>query len=428
MKVMAGKSLINPEFLYGGMEPLLLMVSLVALAFAAQEACRFLRFPRVIGYIGVGVLIGLQPLRALWYNGENTQILAFLAQVGIVLLFFFSGLEISLKQFRKNFSLSSKAAFLNTLIPLALGFLAARQLGFNDMASAVIGVSLSVSAASLSVELLEEMDLLKSRLAQAILSIAALSDVLQLVAISLLLAWLGVSGTGLALYAVPLQFLAFALVFLFFRQIIAPKIIALAEAQQSHATHFSAALLITLLLAVIAEALGLGVLVGAMFGGALVRHILLSKAVHKPWEEHQLAESVHTFSFGFFVPMFYVWVGFNTGLTELAANWWLGLLFAVIASIGSLTGTILGSRGSGKSLNESLVIGWGINGKGDVELVLAALALKVGWIDAALFSTLVLMAALTMFASTFMFQRAVKQCTPELLKEGEISQEQAASY
>ena len=408
------------------MHALAVVVALITLAFIAQEIFRFLRLPRVLAYILVGILIGLEPIRSYWYTEADAQILAFLAQVGIVLLFFFSGLEISLKQFMRNLPVSFKVAFFNTAIPLTAGFLFAKYLGLGDYAAAVIGVSLSVSAASFSVDLLAEMNLLQSRLSQMILSVAAISDVLQLIVITLLFAAirapLGAAGVG----NIFLNFLLFVVIFLGFRQVIAPRIIALAIAEKSHATHLTAALLITLILALVAEWLGFGFLIGAMAGGVLVRHILLSKAVHRPWEEHQLAESVHTFAFSFFVPMFFIWVGFNTRVGDLAQYWWLGLVFAVIATLGNVGGTVIAALLSKKSAGEGLVIGWGVNGKGDVELVVAVLAKELGILSEGPFAALVLMAVISMFLSPVMFQYMLKRCGPELLREHEISAQQSA--
>ncbi len=407
------------------MAALLLLVLLVALAFAAQELFRLLKLPRAIAYLLVGILIGLEPLKTLWYTEADARILDFLAQIGIVLMFFFSGLKISLRQFARNIPVSFRMSLLNTLFPLSAGFVAARQFGFAEAASAVIGVSLSVSAATFSVDMLEELNLLGSRLAQTILATATIADVLQLTVIALLLAAIQAKNGFESLGGVFANVVVFALIFLAFRQVLAPRIIALAVAEKSHATHFTAALLITLLLAIAAEALGLSALIGALAGGALVRHILMGKAVHKPWEEHQLAESVHTFTFGFFVPMFFIWVGYSTRLEYLAEHWWLGALFAAIATLGTMGGTLLGALLSRKSLEEGLVVGAGVNGKGDVELVIAALARQMGVIDDAGFSALVLMAMLTMFASPFLFRLLLKRYGPKLLSEGEITVQRA---
>src|SRR3989344_34235 len=104
--------------------PLFVILIALILAFFLSELFRYFSLPRVIGQILAGVILGIPVIRETMFTGEVNSAFSLLTSMGILLLFFFIGLEISPRQFKKNFKESSLIAVFNTIIPLVLGFLA----------------------------------------------------------------------------------------------------------------------------------------------------------------------------------------------------------------------------------------------------------------------------------------------------------------
>ena len=121
--------------------PLFVILVALVLAFFLSEIFRYFSLPRVIGQILAGVILGIPIIKNSLFNSEVNSAFSFLTNMGILLLFFFIGLEISPRQFKKNFKESSLIAVFNTIIPLVLGFLAGHFIfGLSIMASLIIGI------------------------------------------------------------------------------------------------------------------------------------------------------------------------------------------------------------------------------------------------------------------------------------------------
>ena len=146
-----------------------LLTTLIALvlAYLISEIFRRFGLPRVIGQILAGVVLGFPIIKGLLFTNEILSIFNFITSIGVILLFFFVGLEINIKQFKRNFKETSLIAVFNTIIPLILGFMAGKFLfNLNNITSLIIGISLSVSSQAISLDILEELKLLKSKVLQ----------------------------------------------------------------------------------------------------------------------------------------------------------------------------------------------------------------------------------------------------------------------
>src|SRR3989344_5510197 len=160
--------------------PLLVTVVVLALAYILGEIFRRFGFPRVVGQIIAGILLGLPLIKSILFTNEILSLFSYITNIGIILLFFFIGLEINLLKFRKNFKESSMISLFNTAIPLAAGFLAGKFIfGYSNVTSLIIGISLSVSSQAISLDILEELRLLKSKIGNLIIASGTVDDVFE---------------------------------------------------------------------------------------------------------------------------------------------------------------------------------------------------------------------------------------------------------
>src|SRR3989344_1524482 len=159
-----------------------LLATLIALllAYLISEIFRYFSLPRVIGQILAGIILSIPIIKSWLFTNEILSIFSFITNIGIILLFFFVGLEINLLKFRKNFKESSMISLFNTAIPLAAGFLAGKFIfGYSNVTSLIIGISLSVSSQAISLDILEELRLLKSKIGNLIIASGTVDDVFE---------------------------------------------------------------------------------------------------------------------------------------------------------------------------------------------------------------------------------------------------------
>ena len=390
-------------------KPLLVVLVALVLAYIFSEGAKRLRLPRVIGHLAAGFALSLPLIKERLFTLENSAIFSFFADMGLILLFYFIGLEINLHALKKEWKISSLVALFVTAIPLGLGFVVMRYVfDLPVVAAAIVGLALSVSAVGVSADILEELRLLKTRIASLIIGAGAVGDIVQFSLLAVLLVFVHMSEQSSILYLIGgvLAFLALVVVLRF---VIVPFAIRQFERQHSQTGMFMGSLIIVMLIAYLAEVFRIGSLIGALIAGMIVRQVLLNPKEHKPWEEHALAKSIHVISFGLLVPLFFVWIGVNTSFSGVVEN--LGLIVTMIVlNIGSaLVGAIAGVVAGGGSVREGVVVGWGTLPKGDAELIIATLGISAGLISSEVFSAIVVGAFVVTIIATVVFTVIVKK-------------------
>lgn len=397
--------------------PFVMILVALLLAYVISEVLkRFLGIPRVVGQVGAGLILSITLFKTILFNQENINVLSFLANLGIILLFYYVGLETNFSIFKKNIARSLSISFINTTLPLVIGFLVMKYVfEFNTIVSLIIGVALSVSAQSISLGMMEELNLVKSKLGSTIISAGAVDDVIELILVSILLSVFQLTITDVSHINLALGLFFFVVLVMVARIWFIPYTLKLFDKEKSSTARFTGSLLIVLLFSSFSELFGIGSIIGAMIAGMIVRQTIF-KDVHIPdWEEHDIARSIHILSFGFLIPLFFVWVGLNTDLGTISANAFFVVILIIIAMLGTVGGTTIAIMLTKGTFREGMIIGWGLTPKGDVELGIATLALTAGIITPAIFTALVVMALLTTLISPMMFKYLVTHSKKKLM-------------
>ncbi|MBI5225173.1 cation:proton antiporter [Candidatus Micrarchaeota archaeon] len=387
------------------MSILILLVAALSLAYIFSELCKHINVPRVVGQIFAGIVIGIFSKDLLIPSTLET--FSLLSDVGIVLLFFFTGFEVNLKEFQKHFKNTVTISAFNTAIPFLAGFLLTLWLGYGLTVAILVGICLAVSSTSISLDFLEEFGLLKSKIGNLIITTGAVDDLLELIFTTIILAFLQISignGTVTSLFIGMLAFIGIATLARF---LIIPFALNVVQKEHSASGLFMIALILTMAMASISDYLGLGSLIGALIAGVLIRHSIMQEKTRRPWETHEISQTIHTVSFGFLVPIFFVWVGINTDITAVFSNPFLVFALSAIAIGGTVIGTALAVLVNKGNWEEGILVGWGVTAKGDVELVIATLALKNGLIAKDIYTALILMAFITTLVAPIVFRRMI---------------------
>jgi Kef-type K+ transport system membrane component KefB len=374
-------------------------------AFLFNELFKKLRLPPVVGQILGGLILGIPMLKAVIFPGSTaTEIVDLLAVLGILFLLLLVGLEIDLEKIRQ----SSKEAVLISLsaaiVPLLLGFLFLKLLGYSDIASLVFGGALSVTAEGTTVKVLMDANALNTKLGAITVSAGAIDDIFEVLFLSLVTI-VGFGGSIFQLVYLPVEFLVFAAVtFVLFR--IVSKVLQRVERTGSDVELFSLVIIFVLVVSSLSEALEMGYLLGAIIAGFLLQ---ISMKRLKKKDEEKIITATKLITLAFVVPFFFVNIGLNFNYEYLVGNMPLILVTIVIAFFGKIIGTVIVKPFSKLNLKQLYLIGWGMNSRGAVELVIALLALNHGLITQEVFSALVAMAIVTTLVFPFVLQHEIKK-------------------
>lgn len=388
--------------------PLLMILISLSLAYLLSEVFRRMGLPRVAGQLITGLILGIGVIKSAVFFESNMNVLDFLANLGIILLFYYVGLETNIKAFTKNIKRSVLISLFNTSIPLVLGFLIMKFVfNFDVLVSLIIGIALSVSAQSVSVDILDELKMLKSKIGGMIISAGAVDDTIELILVTVLLSVFHIVGSKLNILRLFLDGSLFLGAIIIARIWVIPTILKFFDKEKSSTARFTGSLIIVLIISILSESLGVGLLIGALIAGMIIRQTIHKDEKIPNWEEHDIARSLHIIAFGFLIPLFFVWVGLNVDMTLILKDIGLIILLIAIATVGTVGGTILAVLSSKGKFKEGLILGWGLNPKGDIELVIATLALESGLINSSIFTSLVMMSLATTIISPIVFKYSI---------------------
>lgn len=346
---------------------------------------RKIKMPEVLGALVAGVLIGPSIFNIIEYDSNLTL----LSNLGVILLMFLAGLETDLEKLKK----AGLSAFLiacgGILLPLMLGTLFTDLIISNLTESAFIGVILTATSVSITVQTLNEIGKLNSQAGINILGAAVIDDILGLIIISFFLTFAdSQKGSVTASLGITVaRVFAFCLVTIIAFAFL-PKILKkYTEKIKAGSTLLSFCLAFALLCAFAAESLSIAAITGSYLCG-----LLLSQFAHREW----LERNVKAISSGFLAPIFFASVGIEANLTGISKS---AVIITIVMFIAAVIGKVLGcfvpARFCKINRSEALQIGIGMISRGEVAIITANIGLQNKIISKEIFMTVILVTILT---------------------------------
>ncbi|RKD95027.1 cation:proton antiporter [Halopiger aswanensis] len=369
----------------------LLLVLTVAWIFGA--VAERLGYPTMMGELFAGIVFG-PPLLGLLHG---SALLSNLADLGVFLLMVFVGMEVDLRELFRLGPQSLLIAFGAFVIPFGLGYVAGVWLGVSTGAALFLGLAMAATSLATKSRILADLDLLDTRIANVLLGGALASDVGVLVAFAGVDSYVTAGELDPTEIALILgQTLAFFVITLVIGYRFLPVAWHFIERQRERygfvdrTTAFTFALLVSLLFAQLATLADLHMIIGGFMAGMFLRQADV---------EPDLYEHMHTVMYdlamGLFAPIFFVTVGFEIGFGVFVDSFGILALLVAIAFLGKIVGSWLFALPTSLTSREGLVVGFGMNGRGTVEIIIATVALEAGVIDQSMFSILVFIAIFT---------------------------------
>ena len=400
---------------------LLQLAGLLALARALSEVMRRIGQPAVIGELLAGIILGptvlghyLPELFLAVFPPEARQfhLLEVISWLGMVLLLLLTGLETDLRVMRRlgrsSLFVSLGGMLTNFALGVTLGLLLPDRYltdpGNRPIFAAFLATALAITAMPVVAKILIDLKLIKRNLGVVILSAGVLDDTTGWLVLSVIA---GVASAGvfsasklaltlgsLVVYVVVMRYAVYPVFSRILRYVNAHVQLAGAD--------ITVILVFTFLSAAATEAIGVHAVFGAFAMGLLVRQV--------PRVRESSLHALEVFVLAALSPIFFAFVGLKVDLWALT-GWLLPLVVIGTAVVGKLVGCYTGARLAGVSHWESLAIGFGMNARGAMELIVALIGLSLGLLTQEMYSTIVLVAVVTSFMAPLLLRAVMPKLT-----------------
>ena len=313
------------------------------------------RMPQVVGALVAGVVLGPAVLNVL----SETEFIQKLAELGVIVLMFTAGLETDINQLKKTGKASFIIAVLGVIIPLVGGFFIANIFNKGNDVNTIlqnvfIGIILTATSVSITVETLKEMGKLKTRAGNAILGAAIIDDILGIIALTITTSLADPSINVIIVLAKIVMFFIFAGLagYLFHWAFIKLD-------ERYLLLSFSAE-----------EFFRVADITGAFIAGLVISDSNRSNYLNSRFE---------TLSYMLLSPIFFASIGIKVQLTAMTKTIFIfAILLLIVAILSKVFGCALGAKLCKYSNREAIQIGTGMISRGEVALIVANKGIAMG--------------------------------------------------
>lgn len=374
------------------------------------------RMPQVVGSLVAGLILGPAVLGII----QETEFLKTTASLGVIVLMFTSGMETDINELKRSGKASFLIALAGVLVPLAGGFLvglyfnnpellvnnAAGPDGSLMLQNIFLGIILTATSVSITVETLREMGKLRGPVGSAILGAAIIDDVLGIIALTIVTSFADTSVNVVWVLVKIVLFFAFAVAAgLAFARLYRRWT---CKTEENRTQHVIVAFVFCLLLSYIAESVfGVTDITGAFMAG-----LVLSNSTSEQRTAY-LATNFESISFLYLSPVFFASIGLQVELNRMNTHI---LVFAVVltlvAVLSKMVGCGLGAKICKYSGRESLQIGVGMVSRGEVALIVATKGAELGLINTELFGPVVVVVVVTTIITPILLKLVFRDKLP----------------
>lgn len=368
-----------------------------------------IKLPQVVGALIAGVVIG----PAVFGIVQDTAFLDEVAELGVIILMFMAGLDTDLNQLKKKGVSYLVIAIFGVVIPLVGGFLSYFwyfNINPGDSQSVLkaifIGVILTATSVSITVEALRELGHLTGKVGNAILGAAIVDDVIGIIILTVITSF---RDSSISISIVLIKIVLYFVIMLVFGLIITAgaRLLDLKTDRRQITVYVFA---LVLIVAYISEKyVGIADITGAYLIGMIFSKFSI---------RNEIVKKMNVLSYLFFSPIFFASVGLKTKLDSFSTSM---IVFSVIILLVAIFTKIIGAGVGAKlckySLKDSLNIGIGMVSRGEVALIVAQKGHKLGFIDNNMFSPIVLMVVIT----TILTPILLKISMPKIKEDKDVS-------
>jgi len=375
---------MNIEFL---LTLAIILLSTKILGVATQKV----HMPAVIGALIAGLALGPSGFNVV----QNSDFINQLAQIGVIIIMFLAGLDTDLEELKHTLGASLIIAIVGVIVTLCSGYFVYQLFfgGVDDpkgfIKAVFIGVILSATSVSITVETLREMGKLKTKFGTAILGAAIIDDIIGIVVLTLITSFEDINVNismvviKIVSFFVLMLCLGIACKFLF------EKVFHKPEEKRRVAVYGFA---FCLIMSYVGEKyFGVADVTGAFFTGLILCRIGVNDYI---------AKKINVVSYMMFSPIFFASIGLKTDLSGITQQLLLFTVVLVIVTIITKSvGCGIGALVCKFDKKDALTIGMGMVARGEVSLIIAEKGTAIGLLDPILFPAVISVVVITSLAT-----------------------------
>lgn len=360
----------------------------LAIIILAAKVCgifaKKLKAPQVVGEIIAGLLIGPSILGIV----EQSDILAAMAEIGVVLLMFGAGLETNFKELLKTGPKALLIAIVGVFVPLVGGtllyggFYGFGEIGSEQFYRAVfIGTIMTATSVGITVQTLKELGRLKGEIGTLIVSAAIIDDVIGIIVLTFVIGMKNPDSQPLDVVKNTGLFFLFCIL----AGIICYYIFKYIDKRHPHQRRIPIlGLALCMIMAYCAEHFfGIADITGAYVAGLILCNLR---------DSEYIAEKMDISSYMMFGPVFFASIGLKTEFSGFTPELLVfSLLFVAVALLTKIIGCGLVAKIFRYNMKDSLKVGIGMMTRGEVALIVAQKGLSVGLLDSVYFTSVILL-------------------------------------
>lgn len=365
---------------------------------------RKVNMPAVVGALIAGIVLGPSCLNLIQLTGANGSYLEITAEIGVIFLMFSAGLETDLTELKKTGMASLVIAVCGVIIPIIGGFLSyalyfhVDYSNFQECLKAVfVGVVLTATSVSITVETLRELGRLKGRVGTTILGAAIIDDILGIIVLTIVTSMQDTSVHPVSvIIKILLYFFVIGMIaFVVFK---CKKFIEI-EGNRRRTTIIAVAF--CFLLSYISETyFGIADITGAYFAGLMLCNMKVGDYIK---------DRVGIPSYIFFSPVFFASIGMKTSLSGLTGSLFgFSIILLIVALLTKALGCGIGAKLCKYNTRESVQIGVGMISRGEVALIVTQKGYQCELLDETLFAPIVLVVIVTTLITPILLKMVMK--------------------
>lgn len=365
---------------------------------------RKIHMPAVVGALVAGVILGPSCLNLITLTGDTGVFLEQMAELGVILLMFNAGLETDLSELKKNGVASFVTALIGVVVPLIGGFLGYAfffHTDFSDydevLKAVFVGVVLTATSVSITVETLREMGKLKGKVGTTILGAAVIDDIIGIIVLTIVTSLKDTSVSPITVVLKIVLYFVFIAVLIF---VLTKLKVFVEEQDEKRRTAIICVALCFILSYISEEYFGIADITGAYFAGLMLCTMKVGPYVARRCEIP---------SYLIFSPVFFASVGLKVTLGGMDASIWIfAIILLVIAILSKVVGCGLGAKICGCTGKEAFQVGIGMISRGEVALIVAQKGYASGMLDDVLFAPIVLVVIVTTLITPILLKLVMK--------------------
>lgn len=324
-----------------------------------------LRQPVVLGYLVAGLLIGPNfpfPLVA------DAEMVTTLSELGVILLMFSLGLELSIQQLLKVAKSGGMVALIEVSLMVSLGYVIGAALGFTAQESVLCGAIIAISSTTIIAKVFEEQKV-DASLKEIVFGVLVAEDLLAILLVTILT---GVfSGAGVSadmMFTTIGRLVAFLVFVVIAGLLIIPRFVRFVLSFNRNETTVVASVGICFAMSIFAHKMGYSVALGAFLAGSLVA---------ESGEGHTIEHLVQPVR-DVFAAIFFVSVGMSIDPAMMAEHWLTIVVLVLAVIVGKVVSVSIGTFLSGVGTRDAIRTGMSLAQIGELSFIIAGVGMSTG--------------------------------------------------